>query len=1053
MSSVGQALGTVAGGAIAYFSGYPGFMAPGASLGGAVGAYIDPPKGPNIVGPRLSDLSVQTSTYGAAIPRTYGTIAQFGNVFWLENNQLKEVAHKKKSSGGKGGGGSSTKTTTYTYQATFAVGICAGPIAGVRRIWIGSKLVYDVGADSLEATVATQSAKAKFRLYLGTDTQEPDPRMEATLGVGNVPAYRGLAYLVFEDYDLVDHGNSLLGAQVKVEVVHNLSETWELDSTFTSPVLDDTTYDCSNYAFDGQMLTAVGIVGGLVSVYRIALGGVSTYVGSFNAPFANPVEAGRGDDGTVFFSGYLDDTAIRVRPDGTVEEFYRPRSGALYWKFASSMTSPYTVCYYRSNGVYTVYVIHNTYQLIGEELHPFYEQFTASAKVKCVVVHGDRAWLVHPNTIDVWDLRSLTLVDSWPYADNPSASVWSAIWINDNELLIHHLNEMVRATPDGPTVWWGSVASYDSVMGPGVVAVWHDEGGSGDTVRVYKVTVDTSSITTLGAVVKAEALQSGILENADIDTSDLTDIVPGFHVSTTASIRSAIEPLQAAWPFDVVQDGYVVRAVRRGNASMATIAEADLGAVSSGAAPGPRLSVTREMDTQLPWRVSLKYLDLSREYDIGEQYAERPETNAVNVLALDIPIALDGETAATMAEVLLAERWYRRAGYAFSLPPTWRHLQPADVVTVLADGASHEILLEALHYQPDGRIECSGVANGAAIYTSYALGGTATSGGQTIGLTGPTRALLLDLPCITGDMNTPGFALAMHGYYSGWRGGVLIRSDDGGASYVDVAAISAPGSTVGSTSTALPGWPSPGMMDKSHVLNVRMASGTLASVSELAMLNGANHFAIGAHERWEIVSVQNCDLQVDGSYNLYDMRRGLFGTEWAMGTHAAGDYVVLLTHDEASFIESSSAMIGGARAYKAVTIGADAALALPFSFAYAGVNLEPLSPVYLNGHRHPTTNDWTLSWLRRTRVNGDWRDYVDVELGETWYSFEVEIYSSNTYATLKRTITGLATETATYTSAQQVADFGSNQSTLYVKVYQLSTLVGRGYPLTASITR
>ena len=35
-----------------------------------LGGLIDPPKGPDIKGPRLDDLSVQTSTYGAIIPRT-----------------------------------------------------------------------------------------------------------------------------------------------------------------------------------------------------------------------------------------------------------------------------------------------------------------------------------------------------------------------------------------------------------------------------------------------------------------------------------------------------------------------------------------------------------------------------------------------------------------------------------------------------------------------------------------------------------------------------------------------------------------------------------------------------------------------------------------------------------------------------------------------------------------------------------------------------------------------------------------------------------------------
>jgi hypothetical protein len=38
---------------------------------------------PETEGPRLSDLSVQTSTYGADIPRLYGTISVMGNVIQL----------------------------------------------------------------------------------------------------------------------------------------------------------------------------------------------------------------------------------------------------------------------------------------------------------------------------------------------------------------------------------------------------------------------------------------------------------------------------------------------------------------------------------------------------------------------------------------------------------------------------------------------------------------------------------------------------------------------------------------------------------------------------------------------------------------------------------------------------------------------------------------------------------------------------------------------------------------------------------------------------------
>ena len=186
------------------------------------GGYLDPPKGPTVNGPRLEDLTVQTSTYGAVIPRLYGTITVNGNVIWLENNQLRETVTKTKS-GGKGGG-SKTTTKTYTYSATFAVGLVdtrstGGPITGVRRIWIGADLYYDAGSDDFETIAASNDVATGFAVYDGSDTQAPDPRIQADISIA--PAWRGVAYLVFYDLPLERYGNSLMGAQVRAEIVAN----------------------------------------------------------------------------------------------------------------------------------------------------------------------------------------------------------------------------------------------------------------------------------------------------------------------------------------------------------------------------------------------------------------------------------------------------------------------------------------------------------------------------------------------------------------------------------------------------------------------------------------------------------------------------------------------------------------------------------------------------------------------------------------------------------------------------------------------------------------
>jgi hypothetical protein len=233
VSSGGQVAGGIVGAVAGFFLGPPGWAATlyGAQIGMMAGGYLDPPKGPNVEGPRINDLTTQTSTYGAVIPRAYGTIALNGNVIWIENNAIKETVTKKKT-GGKGGGGSST-SRTYTYSATFAVGLCQGPIAGVRRIWIGADLIYDAGSSDPDTIAASNAAAEGFAIYLGTNTQLPDARMQATLGAANTPAWRGLAYIVFYDLQLARYANSLAGAQVRVEVM-------QLGATYDYPVTSRT---------------------------------------------------------------------------------------------------------------------------------------------------------------------------------------------------------------------------------------------------------------------------------------------------------------------------------------------------------------------------------------------------------------------------------------------------------------------------------------------------------------------------------------------------------------------------------------------------------------------------------------------------------------------------------------------------------------------------------------------------------------------------------------------------------------------------------------------
>ncbi len=167
----------------------------GATIGAVIGQQIDQrvfaPKGRE--GPRLGDLSVQTSSYGSHIPKLFGRTRVSGTVIWATD--LRE--ERQRVSGGKG----KPKQTTYSYSASFAVALSARRAARIGRIWADGKLLRGEAGDFKTQT--------RFRFYTGDERQAVDPFIASAEGAGQSPAYRGLAYAVFEDLALADFGNRI----------------------------------------------------------------------------------------------------------------------------------------------------------------------------------------------------------------------------------------------------------------------------------------------------------------------------------------------------------------------------------------------------------------------------------------------------------------------------------------------------------------------------------------------------------------------------------------------------------------------------------------------------------------------------------------------------------------------------------------------------------------------------------------------------------------------------------------------------------------------------
>jgi len=139
-----------------------------------------------IDGPRLRDFQLMESRDGAPLPRCYGRVRLAGQVIWA--SRLKEAATTSRA-GGKG----SPAQRDYSYTLSFALGLCEGEIKSVERFWVNGQPLRTAGLS--------------YRIYTGSERQQPDPIISAI--DGHVPAFRGTAYVVFEDFPLDDYGGRL----------------------------------------------------------------------------------------------------------------------------------------------------------------------------------------------------------------------------------------------------------------------------------------------------------------------------------------------------------------------------------------------------------------------------------------------------------------------------------------------------------------------------------------------------------------------------------------------------------------------------------------------------------------------------------------------------------------------------------------------------------------------------------------------------------------------------------------------------------------------------
>lgn len=182
-------------------------------------------------GQRVDDIYLSGSSEGASIRKLWGRMRLGGNVIWCSNfTEWTSVdpSFQVNASAGKGTGGGQTLgvqwTVNYHYDISFAVAFCEGGSGtALGRVWADGK--------ELDLTDYT------WRFYDGSEHQVSDTHIESIEGVGNVPAYRGICYLVFEAMDVSKFGNRM--PQISAEIIRRpiVSDPDDLSNSLRSVCL------------------------------------------------------------------------------------------------------------------------------------------------------------------------------------------------------------------------------------------------------------------------------------------------------------------------------------------------------------------------------------------------------------------------------------------------------------------------------------------------------------------------------------------------------------------------------------------------------------------------------------------------------------------------------------------------------------------------------------------------------------------------------------------------------------------------------------------------
>jgi len=603
-----------------------------------------------------------------------------------------------------------------------------------------------------------------------------------------------------------------------------------------------------------------------------------------------------------------------------------------------------------------------------------------------------------------------------------------------------------------PYFMWG----YSSAVNAMVI----DEYGRGEMWVIYLQRAAANEVP-VAAILRDLCIRAG-LDDASIDVTLVTASCVGYAITEEKSFGSAVMDLCHTYQIDMVESDYKLKFVQRGQGPIATISQTDLASTDKND-PSKYWEHKRAIEQEMPLQINVRYSDPNLDYQPGASYAKRiaapvKTVYSLRVKTLDLPVVADNAEARHIAETWLYTMWAERDTFQTMTAQKYLWLDPADSVVIqFESGDEITARIRTTDIGDDYSMKLDMNSEDAETFVqSNSPPASISYIPQTVTVSAPVDLIQFNVPLLQDSDDTGGTEMRI--YYAGGLtapssssiSATLYQSTDGNAwpvfstfsNFADWgSATNALGDTVAAFAT-----------DYVNTVSYTPAIGsaTPSSCTYLDMMNGVNPVLVGR----EIIQYQTAVLNADGSYTLSILLRGRRGTEWACGTHVEGEIVILLEVGKIQPGRLSLAQRSVTTMWKLVPTGRFLDSTTADSFAYRAFDLMPYAPV--NAKRGISGSNLILTWIRRTRLGGLLVDGTDTApLGEESEAYEVYLMPSadvshfdpTVPATYTRAFLGLTAPTLTYTSTQMATDsFDLATSTLYAVIYQISAVVGRGFP-------